>query len=67
MEKNNLMVAISARNVRVCSLSWVTPKRVIIHQMQETQRDASLDREHLADSVRGCEFPCCLVRVELCY
>lgn len=32
---------------------------IFILQMQETQRDVSLDREPLADSVRSCEFLCC--------
>ena len=31
----------------------------MFNQMQETQRDVSLDREPLADSVRSCEFPYC--------
>ncbi|KAK1891820.1 Serine/threonine-protein kinase ULK3 [Dissostichus eleginoides] len=31
-------------------------------KMQETQSDASLDRESLADSVRSCEFPRCVVQ-----
>lgn len=30
-------------------------------QMQETQRDVSLDREPLADSVRSCKCPRCVV------
>lgn len=29
-------------------------------QMQETQRDVSLDRESLTDSVRSCEFSSCV-------
>lgn len=30
---------------------------VLILQMQETQRDVSLDRDSLADSIRSCESP----------
>lgn len=33
---------------------------VLIFQMQETQRDVSMDREPLADSVRTCKFPRCV-------
>lgn len=45
-------------DVHVVSLVYCfTFNLLIIFQMQETQRDASLDREPLADSVRSCEYP----------
>lgn len=34
-------------------------------QMQETQRDVSLDREPLADSVRSCECLCSCIKLLL--